>query len=119
MKRALGKADTAIDLKQFLPAGFQGKAVNAAYKYFYDEMRTHLFHAKASRQPLLPYETDGTSLLVSRHRLLTSFYLALLEHVTGVRRSSGGMLAEVPIALVVFALCLEHLTEMGARRNHR
>jgi hypothetical protein len=89
LKRALTKADAAIDLQRFLPQGIKGNAVDATYSYFYDETRTHLFHAKASRRPLLPYEEIGTNLLVSRHGQLTSLYLALLEHVTGVRRPTS------------------------------
>jgi hypothetical protein len=89
LKRALKKADAAINLKRFLPQRLKGNAVDAAYKYFYDETRAHLFHAKASRRPLLPYEEIGTNLLVSRHGRLTRVYLALLEHVTGVRRPTS------------------------------
>ena len=89
LKRALAKADSAIELKRFLPKGSASNPVDAAYTYFYVETRTHLFHAKASRKPLLPYEQHGTNLLVSRHRQLTSLYLELLEHVIGVRRPSG------------------------------
>jgi hypothetical protein len=92
LKRALGLVDGAFGLAQFLPPGSSGNLVDAAYAYFYDEVRTHLFHAKASRRPLLPREQSGTNLLVDRHRHLTDLYLRLLEHVTGVRRLSGAMM---------------------------
>jgi hypothetical protein len=89
LRRALRQADAAIGLNRFLPQGIKEDTVDAAYAYFYDETRTHLFHAKASRRPLLPYEEIGTNLLVSRHGQLTSLYLVLLEHVTGVRRPTS------------------------------
>ena len=93
LKRALKKADAAIDLKRFLSGAPAGNTpVDSAYTYFYDEVCTHLFHAKASRKPLLPFEQTGTNLLVARHRQLTSFHLELLEHVTGVRRPPGALM---------------------------
>lgn len=92
LRRALGRVDRDLGLKDRLPPGTNGDAVNAAYRYFYDEVRTHLFHAKASRQPLLPHEQTGTNLLAARHQRLTNLYLALLEHVSGVRRASGALM---------------------------
>lgn len=92
LKRALAKADAAVSLHNFLPAAYTGSPVNAAYTYFYDEARGHLFHAKASRRPHLPYEATGTNLLAERHKRLTDLYLRLLEHKTGVRRGGGTML---------------------------
>jgi hypothetical protein len=92
LKRALGKLEEALGLEHQLPPGTRGSKVNAAYKYFYDEVRTHLFHAKASRRPLLPHEQTGTNLLAARHQQLTSLYLRLLEYVTGVRRASGALM---------------------------
>jgi hypothetical protein len=63
---------------------------NAAYKYFYDDLRTHLFHAKASRQPTLPL-TVGVVELTERHERLTRFYLDVLRARTGVFRPAGVM----------------------------
>jgi hypothetical protein len=90
LKRALTRVDEALELKRFLPQ-VSGNPIDLAYSYFYDEARTHLFHAKASRGPLLPSEQAGNNLFVLRHRRLTDLYLGLLEHVTGVRRPSGGL----------------------------
>ena len=92
LRRALGRLDGELGLKDRLPPGASGPVVDAAYRYFYDEVRTHLFHAKASRRPLLPHEQTGTNLLAARHQRLTSLYLALLEHVSGVRRASGALM---------------------------
>jgi hypothetical protein len=80
---------------ELLPSGASTPkaAHNAAYEYFYDDLRTHLFHAKASRQPTLPHDPDGVRDLVERHDRLTRFYLDLLNATTGVRRMSGGMMS--------------------------
>jgi hypothetical protein len=96
LKRALQTAATKLDLTRYLPparaSGQQAKlAHNAAYAYFYDELRTHLFHAKATRQPTLPHDPTGMRALVERHERLTRFYLDLLGAVTGVVRPSGAM----------------------------
>jgi hypothetical protein len=61
------------------------------FGYFYGDVRTHLFHAKASRQPTLPHEPSGVRDLVERHERLTRFYLDLLDATTGVRRMSGAV----------------------------
>lgn len=95
LRRALTRLDRDLGLEDRLPPGTSGAVVDAAYRYFYDEVRTHLFHAKASRQPLLPHEQTGTNLLAARHQRLTSLYLALLEHVSGVRRTSGALMQGV------------------------
>jgi hypothetical protein len=92
LKRALTALDGSIGLDQFLPPSATERPVDAAYTYLYDEVRTHLFHAKASRRPLLPFEKTGTNLLAQRHQQLTRLYLRLLEHVTGVRRASGALM---------------------------
>jgi hypothetical protein len=91
LKKALRAADARVGLANFLPGGQSAAPHNAAYQYFYADARTHLFHSKASRHPLLPHEEQGTNLLAGRHEYLTRFYLALLESMTGMRRPSGLM----------------------------
>ena len=91
LKAALRDVDTRIGLADFLPSGGAKAPHNAAYDYFYGDVRTHLFHANASRRPLLPHEALGTNLLVERHDRLTKLYLRLLESMTGVRRPMGVM----------------------------
>jgi hypothetical protein len=71
-------------------AGTSKAPHDAAYEYYYDDLRTHLFHAKASREPTLPQDPAGVDALVERHQRLTLFYLDLLAVSTGVRRPGEG-----------------------------
>jgi hypothetical protein len=94
LKRALKKAlamTSGTTGSVLTPSSAQGTAPaphNAAFKYFYDDLRTHLFHAKASRKPTLP-QTAGVVELTERHERLTRFYLDVLRARTGVVRPSG------------------------------
>jgi hypothetical protein len=89
LKRALKGASNHVDLSRYLPPTTKFPH-NAAHDYFYDELRTHLFHAKASRNPALPAEADSITHLVERHERLTRLYLDLLQATVGVRRDIGG-----------------------------
>jgi len=91
LKRSLASAGAKVDLTRYLPAGSPKAPHNQAFEYFYDELRTSIFHAKGSRDPQLPHGVEGMSDLVERHERLTRFYLDLLGEVTGVRRASGSM----------------------------
>lgn len=90
LRRAFKTAHAQVDLLKFLP-GSQKAPHNAAYDYYYVDARTHLFHAKASRGPLLPDEPHGTNMLIERHTALTGLFLRLLEAHTGVGRRGGFM----------------------------
>lgn len=94
LRRALKAAGEKVNLSGYVPAqdtsrGTPPAAHNAAYAYFYDDLRTHLFHAKASRHPVLPKDVSEVRDLAQRHSLLTNLYLDLLSAVTGVRRGTG------------------------------
>ena len=96
LKRALQAAGRHVTLPAYLPApagsGRPKAPHNAAYDYFYADLRTHLFHAKASRQPSLPRDADAAHDLADRHERLTRLYLDLLSATSGVSRMSGGMM---------------------------
>ncbi len=91
LKRALTDATQLVDFTRYLPPDSQKTLRNQAYKYFYDELRVSIFHAKGSRGPKLPQELAGVADLAERHERLTRFYLDLLTTHTGSRRIGGGM----------------------------
>lgn len=90
LKRALHAANCSVDLTRFTPQSAKSP-VNAAYADFYDDLRTDLFHAKASRVPSLPAEASRVTEMVERHDRLTRFYLDLLAATTGLQRASGAL----------------------------
>ena len=96
LRRALNSATQHVQLTNYMPSpsnvGTRSAPQTAAYKYFYDDLRTHLFHAKASRQPTLPHDTAAARDLAERHERLTRLYLDLLSAMTGVRRAGGGVM---------------------------
>src|ERR1035441_10053826 len=80
---------------------------NAAYTYFYDELRVHLFHAKASRQPSLPHNAVAVAAMSERHENLTRLYLDLLNKMTGVTRTGGGGLTYAGFEMATSTLANE------------
>jgi hypothetical protein len=97
LKHTLQLAEQHVNLTTYLPSppasGTAKAPYNAAYEYFYNEVRHDLFHAKASRQPSLPHDAVAVAAMSARHEQLTRLYLDLLSATTGVRRTGGGGLA--------------------------
>lgn len=79
--RAFEAIDGAVQLGNYLPPA--NSSPRGAYSYFYDQVRSSLFHAKASRNPVLPHDPEAR--LRERHERLSLLYLAILERHTGVR----------------------------------
>jgi hypothetical protein len=93
LRRALTTADSAIDLKRFLP-GQPTNAVDAFMNLIYEDLRTAVFHAKTSRPVVLPQsDPSARRKLVDGLRLLGEVVKALAEHQLHVRRPSGGIFA--------------------------
>ncbi len=88
VKRAFRQAEQHVSLGAYLPVSAKA-AHNAAHDYFYDELRKSLFHAKASKNPLLPQ--DPYARLRERHERLSRLYVELLRVVVGVSRGGGGL----------------------------
>lgn len=89
MTRAMTEAGTLLPLSSYLPSVLAGQEADAAYRYFYDDLRTSIFHAKESRRPSYPLDIVTEVDLSQRQERLTRLYLDLLERVTSVRRLSG------------------------------
>ncbi len=88
IRRGFRMLSSDLDLQNYLPAT-TGALEKAAHDYFYDDVRTDLFHAKASRNPILPH--DPGSNMYERHERLTRLYLDLLSKHVSVTRMSGGL----------------------------
>jgi hypothetical protein len=111
LKRALEAAEQHITLASYLPppSGHDTPKAphNAAYTYFYDELRVDLFHAKASRQPSLPHNAVAVAAMSERHENLTRLYLDLLNKMTGVTRTGGGGLTYAGFEMATSTLANE------------
>jgi hypothetical protein len=55
------------------------------------EKRNALFHAKTSRQPILPRGSAARREILAAHDTLARLYLALAQHCLGARRPSSAM----------------------------
>ena len=91
LKAALAYADWLVNLRRILQVPPNQNSVDWTYDYLYDEVRGSLFHAKASRNPLLPHAHGRLGDLGTRHAALSELYLRLLSVRLGWRRPTGAM----------------------------
>lgn len=91
LRRALRAAHAGVGLQNFLPPGSATDPPNDAYKFFYNDRRKAIFHSKPGRAPILPHGSTAWESLSEAHRLLTRFYLRLVDHHPQVSRRSGGI----------------------------
>jgi hypothetical protein len=81
-----------FDLAPFAPEGATDP-VEAIRSDLYQEARTATFHAKADRPTLLPLDAVDRSVVLDALSRLARLWLALAEHILGLRRKGGGIFA--------------------------
>lgn len=101
-KRALEEAQKLVDLSPFAPPG-PGDASGRIYDDLYVKKRNAVFHAKNTRDHLLPHEWPERAAVVSSLGRLSRLYLKLVDAHLELRRPSGGFFASG------FRLMTQHL----------
>jgi hypothetical protein len=90
LRRALAPIHAAINLSRFAPS-VTSDPVAAIVRDLYSTTRTSVFHAKIGRDHVLPGNRGGVRQVRQRIERLAGLYLALVEHLLGMRRAASGI----------------------------
>lgn len=91
-RRALVEAGNVVSLAGFVPQGTPDP-VQALWDDLYRDVRSALFHAKASRPTIVPHGSNQRQEIAESLTRATALYLALAKYVLHIRRPGGGIFA--------------------------